>query len=166
MRGFFWVTLPFLLVDQLTKALAYWRLADGPREVIPGFFTFELAFNTGAAFGMLKDNNAFFIGLSTVASGVITWLIAHGRFEQPRLLWWAGHLLLAGVLGNLIDRLWNGAVVDFLLFQAGPYSWPNFNIADACICVAVGLIFLASFQSAREGPPAEEPTPSREPPTG
>lgn len=145
MRGFWLITLPLFLIDQITKGLAYWKLEE-PVPVIPGFFTFELAFNTGAAFGMLKDNNLFFIIISIIATLIIGWLLIAGKFDQPRLMWVAGWLMLAGVLGNLTDRIWNGAVIDFLLFYVGSYAWPNFNIADSCICVAVGLIFVSSFQ--------------------
>lgn len=145
MRGFWLITLPLFGIDQITKLLAYWNLAKEPLPVIPGFFTLELAFNTGAAFGMLKDNNLFFILLSIVAALVILWLQVTGKFDQPRPMWVAGWLLLAGVLGNLTDRIWNRAVIDFLRFDFGQFTWPNFNVADSCICISVGLIMIASL---------------------
>lgn len=106
--------------------------------------------NTGAAFGIMHDSNRFFIGLSLAALGGLAWSLRKNLFPG-RLNLSAILLLLPGILGNLTDRLLHGYVVDFLLFDFGfwPFApWPAFNVADSCICVAVGLLMLASF---REG---------------
>jgi len=159
MRGFFAITLPLYIADQITKLMAFQGLRE-PIVVVPGFFELELAFNTGAAFGIMRDNNIFFVWLSTIAGIVLCFLLALGKLEG-RLMTIGGWLILAGILGNLTDRLWNHAVIDFLAFQFGSYRWPNFNIADSCICVAVGLFFIASFQTPSP-PKTKEPEP--EPP--
>ena len=112
-----------------------------------GWFEWVHFSNTGAAFGILQDSNKFFIGLSFAAIGGLAWVLKTslfpGRLNLAALL-----LLLSGILGNLTDRFLHGYVVDFLYFDFGfpPFHpWPAFNVADSCICVAVGLLMLASF---------------------
>jgi len=140
------VALPLYLLDQLTKWLVLWNIStDEIVPVVPGFFNLVQVHNTGAAFGMLKNNNLFFIGLSSVALIVLVVLTRRGVFVDgySRL---AGALLASGVAGNLTDRLLHGHVVDFLDFILPWYGrWPSFNVADACICVAAGLFILSSF---------------------
>ncbi len=111
--------------------------------------------NTGAAFGIMHDSNRFFIGLSFAALGGLAWALRKNLFPG-RLNLVAILLLLPGILGNLTDRLLHGYVVDFLLFDFGfwPFApWPAFNVADSCICVAVGLLMLATV---REGTAKQE----------
>lgn len=118
--------------------------------VIPGIFNWVHFSNTGAAFGILQDNNRFFIGLSLAAIAGLSWSLKK-NFFPGRLNLIALLLLMSGVLGNFTDRLLHGYVVDFLLFDFGfpPFNpWPAFNVADSCICVAVVLLLIASF---REG---------------
>lgn len=119
--------------------------------VITGIFHWVHFSNTGAAFGMFQDSNRFFIGLSLTALVGLSWSLKRnffpGRLNLAALL-----LLMSGVLGNLTDRLLHGYVVDFLLFDFGfpPFNpWPAFNVADSCICIAVGLLLAASYQEAR-----------------
>ena len=108
--------------------------------------------NTGAAFSAFTGNNAFFIGLSAVAFiGLIVFYL-RGAFPD-RLARWGVGLLLAGILGNVTDRLLHGHVVDFLLFDlhvrfANP--WPAFNVADSCICTAAGFFLLGAFLESRK----------------
>jgi signal peptidase II len=107
--------------------------------------------NTGAAFGIMHDSNRFFIGLSVAALGGLAWALRKDLFPG-RLNFTAILLLLSGILGNLTDRLLHGYVVDFLLFDFGfwPFApWPAFNVADSCICVAVGLLMLATILEGR-----------------
>jgi signal peptidase II len=119
--------------------------------VIPGVFHWVHFSNTGAAFGVLQDNNGFFIGLSIAALGGLLWSLKRNLFPG-KLNIVAVLLLMSGILGNFTDRLMHGYVVDFLLFDFGfaPFNpWPAFNVADSCICVAVVLLFIASLQEAR-----------------
>ena len=119
--------------------------------VIPGVFHWVHFSNTGAAFGVLQDNNGFFIGLSIAALFGLLWSLKRNLFPG-KLNIMAVLLLLSGILGNFTDRLVHGYVVDFLLFDFGfaPFNpWPAFNVADSCICVAVVLLLLASLQEAR-----------------
>src|SRR5437763_13114979 len=117
-----------------------------PVVVLPCFFPFLSVAATGAAFGSFKYNNAFFIAISCVALLFALVLLLgrhkHGAADRPKSLWWTRNfwrdlslaLLLAGVLGNLTDRLLYGHVIDFLLFDLHvPFAhpWPAFNVADS-----------------------------------
>jgi signal peptidase II len=140
------VSLPLYLIDQLAKALVLVHIStDEMIPIIPGFFNLVQVHNTGAAFGMLKDNNLFFVVLSVCALAILAFLGWKGIFvDGPSR--WAAALLVAGIAGNLTDRILHGHVVDFLDFILPVYGhWPAFNVADSCICIAAGLFVLASF---------------------
>src|SRR5262245_20363776 len=133
------VSIPLYIIDQLTKALVLAHIStDEMIPIIPGFFNLVQVHNTGAAFGMLKDNNLFFIALSFGALAILTILGWKGVFvDGPSR--WAAALLVAGIAGNLTDRILHGHVVDFLDFILPLYGrWPAFNVADSCICIAAG----------------------------
>ena len=152
MRFILFLTLPLYALDQLTK---HWVLRSispyDARIVLPDFFHLVNVTNTGAAFGSFKGNNTFFIVISIVALVVVTVLLV--RTRQPDA--WRDlslALLLAGILGNLTDRLLYGHVIDFLLFNlhvryADP--WPAFNVADSCISIAVVLFVVHSFRKQK-----------------
>jgi signal peptidase II len=142
-----WITflsLPLYALDQITK---YWILQhvdpDSNLEIIHRWFYLVNVTNTGAAFGSFKNNNAFFIILSLIAMVAVLSVVLRkqGRPDAWRDL--SLGLLLAGVMGNLTDRIVHGHVTDFLLFDFGPkaprilHPWPAFNVADSCICIAV-----------------------------
>lgn len=143
------LTLPLYLLDQLTKwlVLARFELHES-RVVVPGLFNLVHVTNTGAAFGMMKDNNAFFIALSTLVGVGLLVFWFRGAFADigSRI---AVALLLAGILGNLTDRIVHGQVIDFLDFYIGANHWPAFNVADSCICLAAALFFLAAFRDPK-----------------
>jgi len=146
------VTLPLYLLDQATKWAVLWYFAYGDDlPVIPGFFNLVYWRNTGAAFSMFSNSNHFFIGLSTVAVVVLAVLAWRGKFaDRLSRVGWA--LLLAGILGNLTDRIFQGSVVDFLLFNLHlPFAnpWPAFNVADSCIFLAAGLFIWQSFREEK-----------------
>ena len=140
MKFILFLSLPLYGLDQASKLWVVQSVApEEPRPVIHGFFNLVHITNTGAAFGSFKNNNAFFIGLSCVALLFVLVLLVRRRTPD---LWRdvSLALLLAGVLGNLTDRLLYGHVIDFLLFNlhfwpANP--WPAFNVADSCITLAV-----------------------------
>jgi len=160
------VTLPLYALDQASKWAVYHQLPPEGEgvTVIPGFFTLVHWYNTGAAFSLFSNNNAFFIALSTVALGVLAFL-AWRNFFPDRVSRFGWALLLAGVLGNLTDRLIHGAVLDFILLRT--YiprfdPWPAFNVADACICIAAALFLWQSFREGRA--PSSSPAPPASPP--
>jgi signal peptidase II len=149
MRFILFLSLPLYALDQLTKQ---WVLRSinpyDARIVVPDFFSIVSVINTGAAFGSFKGNNTFFVIISVIALIVVTVLLVRTHRSDPwRDLSLA--LLLAGILGNLTDRLLYRHVIDFLLFNlhiryADP--WPAFNVADSCISIAVVLFIVHSFQ--------------------
>ena len=152
MRFILFLTLPLYALDQLTKQwiLRSISLYDA-LSVVPDFFNLVNVPNTGAAFGSFKGNNTFFVVISLIALVVVTILLVRHRRSDP----WRDvslALLLAGILGNLTDRLLYGHVVDFLLFNlhirfADP--WPAFNVADSCISIAVVLFIIHSFRKEK-----------------
>ena len=152
MKFIFLLSLPLYAVDQLTKQFVVrWISPYEARIIVPDFFTLVNVTNTGAAFGSFRGNNTFFIIISIVALVVVATLLARRRQPDPwRDLSLA--LLLAGILGNLTDRLLYGHVIDFLLFNlhiryADP--WPAFNVADSCISIAVVLFIIHSFSKQK-----------------
>jgi len=152
MRFILLLSLPLYALDQLTK---HWILRSispyEARPVVPDFFNLVNVTNTGAAFGSFKGNNTFFVAISLIALVVVTVLLVRPRtFDLWRDVSLA--LLLAGILGNLTDRLLYGHVIDFLLFNlhvryADP--WPAFNVADSCISIAVVLFIIHSFRKQK-----------------
>ncbi len=127
-------------LDQWTKHLAVANLSDGSvASALPGVFDFLYVENRGAAFGMLKDTRWFLI-LVTVALIIILLLFVRKYKCKSVLGLSAVTLIIAGGIGNLIDRVWHGYVVDFihLLFM----EFPCFNVADICVCIGAGLLAL------------------------
>ena len=142
------IILLLALLDQASKVLVLRFIPfQGSIPIVPGFFNLTHVYNTGAAFGMLHDSNLFFIVVSSVA---FVGLVAMRRHFEGTLMRWGWMLLLAGIIGNVSDRLRLGHVVDFLDFQIGSYHWPSFNVADSCICIAAGLFLLGSFSSGEK----------------
>ena len=147
-----WLTLALLVVvaDQLSKTLVMAEFALGDSRTITGWFNLVRVHNSGAAFSFLADASGwqrwFFVGLGAVASGFIIWMLK--RHAGQRLFSFSITMVLGGAVGNVIDRLLHGHVVDFLQFHwdflspmfAGGY-FPSFNVADAAITAgAIGLI--------------------------
>ena len=148
------IALPLFALDQFTKWWVVKNLApsDDPRPVIENFFYLCHWQNTGAAFSVGTGNNWFFVALSAVTLVALLIFYARGVFKD--LLSRIGvALLVAGILGNLTDRLRFHHVVDFLLFDlhvrfANP--WPAFNVADSCIFVATACFIIASLRESRK----------------
>lgn len=139
-----WLGLSGLVVavDQLTKfAMTQW-LERGQSVRVTPFFDLVLVYNPGAAFSFLSDAGGwqrwFFVLL---ALGISVWLVRLIRLHtRERWLALSFALILGGALGNVIDRLFHGAVIDFVYFHAGRYGWPAFNVADSAISVGVALL--------------------------
>jgi signal peptidase II len=148
MRFILFLSLPLYALDQWTKQMVLRSISpDEPRVLVPDFFSLVNVTNTGAAFGSFRGNNTFFIVISSVALVVVLGLLLRVR-TRDRWRDLSLALLLAGILGNLTDRLLYGHVIDFLLFDLHvPYAhpWPAFNVADSCISIAVLLFIIQSF---------------------
>jgi signal peptidase II len=131
-----------VLLDQLTKLWALGALDDPPRVIeLLGFLDLVLVWNRGVSFGLFGSGDAGvwpFVALAVVISiGLAVWL---ARLRRVLMVLAVG-LILGGALGNVVDRLVYGAVIDFVDLHAGSWHWPAFNLADAAI--TVGVVVLA-----------------------
>ena len=143
------IALAIVALDQLTKWLVVRSLTpEDTRVVIAGFFSLVNVSNTGAAWGIFKDNNLILTVVSILA--VIGLYFFRHTFQPHRAAnRIALGLIAGGIVGNLIDRIRVGYVIDFLLFYIQQYRWPAFNIADSAICVGVALFIIVSWRSDR-----------------
>lgn len=139
-----------ILFDQISKWIALGALHPGESVYVAPFFNWVLTFNTGAAFSFLSDAGGWQRWLFTVlALGVSGWIIRLLRQHTGELrISLALSLVLGGALGNVIDRIRFGAVVDFIQWHVAGYYWPAFNIADSAI--TLGAILLVWDQFARK----------------
>src|SRR5665647_2400053 len=142
-----------ILLDQLSKAWIISHFAFGETYTVLSVFNLVLAHNTGAAFSFLNDAGGMqrwlFSIIAIAASGWIIWLLR--RHSQQLLFSWALSIILGGALGNLIDRLSYGYVVDFLSFHWGVHYFPAFNLADSAITCGAFLLILDSFKEKKHG---------------
>ena len=141
------------MIDQTTKAWATRELRfGGDKSVISGFLNFAYAQNTGVAFSMLDDHGDAGRGGLSVVAFVAATLVLYFFWRTPRTddrIMGALALLLAGIAGNVTDRLRLGFVVDFIDVQFGSWHYPTFNVADSAICIGAGLLILDMFLSKR-----------------
>ena len=147
----FAVALVVIALDQLTKTLILGHFQLGDSRYITSFFNLVRVHNTGAAFSFLAGASGwqrwFFIGLGVVAAGLITWMLRqHGH---QRLFAWALALILGGALGNVIDRLLHGYVVDFIQVHWRHWYFPSFNVADSAITVGAALLIFDELRRVR-----------------
>jgi signal peptidase II len=154
-----------IALDQLTKQIVLRFLGYAQeRIVIEGFFKFVHWGNTGAAWSLFRGNNGLLAGVALLALLVL--FLSRHQFDSRTLLSQiAFGLIFGGIVGNLIDRLWVGHVIDFIYFyvqQRGgaEIGFPAFNVADSAICTGVGLVFLITWRSEHKAKPAE-PSPSK-----
>jgi signal peptidase II len=137
-----------VLADQLTKWIVLERFAPGERLELTGFFNLVLVFNKGAAFSFLAGAGGWqtplLVGFALLAAVVVSVLLL--RSPGRRLFCAALALVLGGAVGNVIDRLRFGHVVDFLDLHAGGWHWPAFNVADSAITVGAALLILDGFR--------------------
>ena len=144
------VVLNLVLADAVAKELAHGLLgpsaAGGARvvDVLPGLFSLAYVENRGCAWGMLQGQVWPLAAFGIVALALLVWK-RRAFFGPGRLGAVAEPLLYAGIVGNVIDRLFRGYVIDMLDFHWGPHHFPCFNLADTFISVAVGLLLLASL---------------------
>jgi signal peptidase II len=139
-----WLALAAAIVaaDQLSKYAAVQCLVASQAVAVTSFFNLVLVYNAGAAFSFLSDaagwQRLFFIAIAAIASVWIVFLLR--KYPYQRLFALALSLVLAGAIGNLIDRIRVGAVIDFLDFHALGYHWPAFNVADSAITCGAALL--------------------------
>jgi signal peptidase II len=145
--AYFILSVFVLFLDQLTKWLVVEKMEL--REsipLIPDWFYLTSHRNPGAAFGILANQRWFFIVTTVIVIVGLVWYLVKIRNEKGRqMLAWALSLVLGGAIGNFIDRVATGEVVDFFDFHHGTFYYPIFNVADIAIVTGVGLIFLDTF---------------------
>jgi signal peptidase II len=152
------ILFPILLLvvglDQGTKVWVVQGMPLGGQiPIIPGIFNLVHVRNRGAAFGLLgsmsMDFTRIFFAVTTI---LVIALVAYLWWRTPPGHWRAAtgySLILAGAVGNLIDRLRLGEVIDFLDFHYGPYHWPAFNVADSMVCVGAAFLVWVIFQEEK-----------------
>lgn len=143
-----WYALAGVIVglDQLSKWIVLSQLAPGETVYVAPFWNWVLTFNPGAAFSFLADQPGWQRWLFTaLALGVSAWIAVELRKDPgQKMMALALTLVMGGALGNVIDRIRFGAVVDFIQWHAAGYYWPAFNVADSAI--TLGAVFLVFFQ--------------------
>ena len=132
------VATSVIVLDQITKYLVSTSLSPMDSIEIFPFLHIVNIRNTGAAFGTFRNlSSEVFIGVSVVAVIFIIWLLVRSTYSQFGL-----SLLLGGAIGNFIDRIRFGKVVDFIDVSVGNYHWPAFNVADSCLTIGIAIILV------------------------
>jgi signal peptidase II len=149
-----------VVLDQFTKQIVLRFLGYAQEKVvIEGFFKFVHWGNTGASWSLFRGNNGLLAGVALIAL-LVLFLSRHYFDSRTLLSQIAFGLIFGGIVGNLIDRLWAGHVIDFIYFyvqQSGgtEIGFPAFNLADSAICTGVGLVFLITWRSDCKPKPVE-----------
>src|SRR5438552_15573375 len=157
------IALLVIALDQLTKQIVLRMLGYAQEKVVvEGFFKFVHWGNTGAAWSLFRGNNNLLAIVALVALVVLYFSRHH--FDSRTLLGQVAFgLIFGGIVGNLIDRVWAGHVIDFIYFyiQRGgsEVGFPAFNVADSAICTGVGLVFLITWKTERTPKPVESSAP-------
>jgi signal peptidase II len=148
------IALVVIVLDQITKTLILQHYQYGDSTYVTSFFNIVRAHNTGAAFSFLAGASGwqrwFFIGLGIAAAIFIIWMLrSHGG---QKMFAWALSLILGGAVGNVVDRMLHGYVVDFIQVHWGAtYYFPSFNVADSAITAGAALLILDELLRVRRG---------------
>ena len=146
--GMLWISLLVIILDQITKQLALNSLSlHQAVNVIPGF-DWYLTYNRGAAFSFLAQAGGWqrwFFTITTIAISTVILLWIKRVPPEEKFTSVSLCLILGGAIGNLIDRVYLGYVIDFIQVWLGSYPWPAFNIADASIFIGAVALILSSF---------------------
>ena len=150
-----WYVLAFVVCvfDQLTKHWATISLQFAIPEPVFAGFNFFLIHNSGAAFSFLHDQSGWQRWFLAAVAGILSLLIVfwiHRLGQGERSTAFGLALVLGGAVGNLLDRLYFGYVVDFIQLYYGQWSWPAFNLADSAICVGAAVLIWTSVKSSRD----------------
>ena len=145
------IALVVVLFDQFTKTLITGFFQLGDSHTVTPFFNVVRAHNTGAAFSFLAGAGGwqrwFFTGLGFVAAGFIVWMLK--SHAGQRLFSWALALILGGAIGNVVDRIRYGHVIDFIQVHYAGSSFPSFNVADSAITLGAALLILDELRRVR-----------------
>lgn len=145
------IALIVILLDQITKAMIMRTMAFGAGRNITSFFNIVYWQNKGAAFSFLNAAAGWqrwlFIGLGVAAAVFIVWMLS--RHGTQRTFGWALALILGGAIGNVIDRVWHGFVIDFIQVHWHEMAFPSFNVADSAITVGAILLIIDELSRVR-----------------
>lgn len=152
-KGWFGLSLWIIVADQLSKfAVNHYFVYAEVLPVVPGFFNLTLTYNPGAAFSFLASAGGWQRYLFTALAGVVTawlsWQMVKGRFS--RRMNGAAACIIGGALGNMIDRVVHGYVIDFIQLYYKLWYYPAFNVADSFICIGAVLMVFDSVATQRE----------------
>lgn len=152
MLKWIWLAVTVVILDQLTKYIASTSLVMFKPVAVMPMFNWTLMHNTGAAFSFLADAGGwqrwFFAVIAIVVSTVIfLWIKRLEQHEKWQAI--ALALILGGAIGNVIDRIWLGYVVDFIQVYYQQWYWPAFNIADSAIFIGVVMIVIDTIRESR-----------------
>lgn len=138
------LSIIFLIIDQITKILVVNQLLPGENiEIIKNIFSIIYTNNTGAAFSILLGKRIFLIVVAVLIIGVLLYYIKRNKIEK-KIDIIALSFVIGGSLGNLVDRIVRGYVIDFISIKIGNYNFPIFNVADILIVIGVFLLLLSS----------------------
>lgn len=151
------ISLTTMILDQVVKLyIQQTMLLHETIVVIPGFFHLTYIRNPGAAFGLLADQgNGFrfvFFGITSLVAVVLLGVLLYKAPQDQWLMPLAISLVLGGALGNLLDRIRFGEVVDFLDFFVKDFHWPAFNVADSAITVGIAILLMHFFMERKKDP--------------
>ena len=148
-----WLALVAIVIDQISKWFTVAYLEFGyPGIAVTPFFNLVHVYNPGAAFSFLADQGGWQRWFFAVLATAVTALLSVWMYKLPRTARWlpiAYALIIGGAIGNFIDRLVLGHVVDFLDFYVGSWHWPAFNLADSFIFIGAAMIIIDSFKKER-----------------
>lgn len=142
------IALVLVLLDQVTKITIEKTFLYGQVKALGAYFNLTLVYNKGAAFSFLANESGwqryFFTGIGLTAALIIVYMLK--RHAGQRLFCLSLAMILGGAIGNVIDRLVYGHVIDFLDFHIGSWHFPAFNVADSAICIGAALFILDEFR--------------------
>lgn len=131
-------------VDQFFKIyLSSKSLFEKPFVIAPNFFSIDLVHNTGGAFGILSGNRWIFVAIGVLVVAILSFLVTKMEYLDSKGTF-VFSLLIGGILGNVIDRVIHGYVIDYLSFKIAGYNFPIFNFADICIVVSIIIILVSN----------------------
>lgn len=151
-----------VILDQLGKHLILTQVFDKPActndsQVVTPFLTLVSTCNRGMSFGLFNNGMGLSVPLFTVAAvAIVAILLFWLSRVRSDMLSCAIGLIIGGAVGNVIDRLRFGGVIDFLYFHLGSWYWPAFNVADSAICIGVAIMLFEGLLSRRQGLQAEQ----------
>lgn len=150
MKKIYWLSIITFLLDFITKQIVVHFLTEGQSiTMIKNFFHFTYAQNTGVAFSMLERNLIFIIVMTLIIITIMLHYIKEATHNQKETICYG--MIIGGALGNLIDRICYGYVIDFLDFRIFGYHFPIFNLADCMIVIGVALLIIISIIEESRG---------------